>query len=295
MIGRCPAPHCSSGIELEYETFGNADDPTLLLVCGYTSQLNGWDAGLCAQFVDQGLHVVRYDNRDVGLSSKLAGAAQPAKVLAAILDGDPVPEVPYTLSEMAADGIGLLDHLGVERAHIAGVSMGGMIVQMMAIEHPDRIATLTSIMSSTGNPRSGAPTPDGARSAAGAASGRSGRLHRCGCPGRCLGLEAVCRSRRDAGTRRSRLRPGVLSGGCDPPTRSDLRHGRSDRPPPVARRPDARDPRPRRHADHAVGRRGHRATDRRLEVSAARRHGPRPARPAVARVRGGHRRPHPGR
>ena len=81
-------------------------------------------------------------------------------MLAAVLAGDPVPEVPYTLSDMAADGIGLLDHLGVERAHIAGVSMGGMIVQMMAIEHPDRIASLTSIMSSTGNPRSGAPTPE---------------------------------------------------------------------------------------------------------------------------------------
>ena len=155
-----PRAALPSGIELEYETFGDADDPTLLLVCGYTSQLNGWDAGLCAQFVEQGLRVVRYDNRDVGLSSKLAGAVQPGKVLAAMLAGEPVPEVPYTLSEMAADGIGLLDHLGVERAHIAGVSMGGMIVQMMAIEHPDRVASLTSIMSSTGNPRSGAPTPE---------------------------------------------------------------------------------------------------------------------------------------
>ncbi len=149
-----------SGIELEYETFGNDDHPTLLLVSGYTSQLTGWDAGVCERFVEQGLHVVRYDNRDVGLSSKLSGAVQPAKVLAAILAGEPVPEVPYTLSDMAADGIGLLDHLGVERAHIAGMSMGGMIVQMMAIEHPDRIASLTSIMSSTGNPAVGVPTPE---------------------------------------------------------------------------------------------------------------------------------------
>ncbi len=155
-----PRAELPSGIELEYETFGDSGDPTLLLVNGYTSQLTGWDEGVCARFVDQGLHVVRYDNRDVGLSSKLTGTVQPATVLAAILAGEPVPEVPYTLSHMAADGIGLLDHLGVERAHIAGVSMGGMIVQMMAIEHPDRIASLTSIMSSTGNPAVGAPTPE---------------------------------------------------------------------------------------------------------------------------------------
>jgi pimeloyl-ACP methyl ester carboxylesterase len=155
-----PRAELPSGIELEYETFGNADDPTLLLVSGYTSQLTGWFAGVCERFVEQGLHVVRYDNRDVGLSSKLSGVVQPDKVLTAILAGEPVPEVPYTLSHMAADGIGLLDHLGVARAHIAGMSMGGMIVQMMAIEHPDRVASLTSIMSSTGNPVVGVPTPE---------------------------------------------------------------------------------------------------------------------------------------
>lgn len=155
-----PRAELASGIELEYETFGDRNDPTLLLVCGYTSQLNGWDAGLCELFVGQGLHVVRYDNRDVGLSSKLTGSVRPAQVLAAILADETVPDVPYTLSDMAADGIGLLDQLGVGRAHIAGVSMGGMIVQTMAIEHPDRIASLTSIMSSPGDPRCGAPTPE---------------------------------------------------------------------------------------------------------------------------------------
>jgi len=149
-----------SGIELEYETFGNPTHPTLLLVCGYTSQLSGWDSRLCEQFVAQGLHVVRYDNRDVGLSTKLSGTVQPMKVLSAVLAGESIPDVPYTLSDMASDGIGLLDHLGVERAHIAGVSMGGMIVQTMAIEHPERIASLTSIMSSPGDPRCGAPTPE---------------------------------------------------------------------------------------------------------------------------------------
>ena len=109
-----PRAELSSGIELEYETFGDAADPTLLLVCGYTSQMSGWDPALCEQFVAQGLHVVRYDNRDVGLSSKLEGSAQPMKVLAAMMAGEPTPDVPYTLSHMAADGIGLLDHVGVD-------------------------------------------------------------------------------------------------------------------------------------------------------------------------------------
>jgi len=155
-------PHVSlpTGIELEYETYGDAADPTLLLVCGYTSQLNGWDIGLVERLVAQGLHVVRYDNRDVGLSSKVDGSASPMKVLKAQLAGDALPPVPYTLSDMAADGIGLLDHLGVERAHVAGVSMGGMIVQTMAIEHPGRVASLVSVMSSTGDPRVGAPSPE---------------------------------------------------------------------------------------------------------------------------------------
>jgi pimeloyl-ACP methyl ester carboxylesterase len=155
-----PRAALASDIELEYETFGNPDDPTLLLVCGYTSQLNGWDRGLCERFVAQGLHVVRYDNRDVGLSTKLSGVVEPGAVLATLLAGDPIPEVPYTLSDMAADGIGLLDHLDVDRAHVAGMSMGGMIVQTMAIEHPERIASLISIMSSTGAPGVGTPTPE---------------------------------------------------------------------------------------------------------------------------------------
>ncbi len=148
-----------SGIEIEYEAHGDPQHPTLLLVSGYTSQMLGWDIGLVEQFVAQGLRVVRYDNRDVGLSTKLDGqSASPMKVLRTILDGKPAPDVPYTLSDMAADGIGLLDHLGVDRAHIAGMSMGGMIVQTMAIEHSERIASLTSVMSSIGDQRVGKPT-----------------------------------------------------------------------------------------------------------------------------------------
>jgi pimeloyl-ACP methyl ester carboxylesterase len=156
-----PRAVLDNGIELEYRTTGDPADPVLLAVCGYTSQLISWREGYIAQLAAQGLFVVQFDNRDVGLSTKLDGQhVSPAAVLKALLAGEPLPPVPYTLSDMAADGIGLLDHLGVERAHIVGNSMGGMIVQTMAIEHPDRIASVTSIMSSTGDPRVGAPTPE---------------------------------------------------------------------------------------------------------------------------------------
>ncbi len=150
-----------TGIELEYTTTGDPLNPPLLVVSGYTSQMISLQRGYIDQLVSQGLYAIQYDNRDVGLSTKLDGLhVSPGDVLSAMLAGDPVPPVPYTLSEMAADGIGLLDHLGIDRAHIVGNSMGGMIVQTMAIEHPDRIASLTSVMSSTGDPKVGGPTAE---------------------------------------------------------------------------------------------------------------------------------------
>jgi pimeloyl-ACP methyl ester carboxylesterase len=150
-----------TGIELEYVTTGDPDNPPLLVVNGYTSQLISWQRGYVEQLVSQGLYVIQFDNRDVGLSTKLDGQrVSPGAVLTASLQRDPIPPVPYTLSDMAADGIGLLDHLGIDRAHIVGNSMGGMIVQTMAIEHPDRISSVTSVMSSTGDPRVGRPTPE---------------------------------------------------------------------------------------------------------------------------------------
>ena len=156
-----PRAALPSGIELEFTTTGDPSNPPLLVVNGYTSQLISWQRGYVEQLVAQGLFVIQFDNRDVGLSTKFDGEkVSPAEVLSAIRAGDAVPPVPYTLSEMAADGIGLLDHLGIDRAHIVGNSMGGMIVQTMAIEHPDRIASVTSVMSSTGDPRVGKPTPE---------------------------------------------------------------------------------------------------------------------------------------
>ena len=138
-------------ITLYYETHGNPADPALLLVNGFSSQILGWRAGFREQLADRGRFVISFDNRDVGLSTHLDGVeVDVTAVTKAALAGDPLPPVPYTLSDFGDDGMGLLDHLGVEAAHIAGVSMGGMIVQQMAIDHAERVLSMTSIMSTTG-------------------------------------------------------------------------------------------------------------------------------------------------
>ena len=156
-----PRALVATGMELEYDTFGSPDDPTLLLVMGFTAQMIQWDEEFCRALADTGLHVVRFDNRDCGLSTKLDGVVvDTGAVMAAALGGGEVPAVPYTLSDMAADGMGLLDHLGVERAHVMGASMGGMIVQTMAIEHPTRVISIVSVMSTTGDPTVGQAAPE---------------------------------------------------------------------------------------------------------------------------------------
>jgi pimeloyl-ACP methyl ester carboxylesterase len=153
-----------SGIELEYDTFGSPDDPALLLVMGFTAQMIAWDERFCRDIADRGRYVIRFDNRDCGLSTKFDGQlVDLTAVLGAVLAGvepPPPPDdfAPYTLSDMAADGIGLLDHLGIEQAHVVGASLGGMIVQTMAIEHPARLLSVTSIMSTVGDTAYGAPT-----------------------------------------------------------------------------------------------------------------------------------------
>jgi pimeloyl-ACP methyl ester carboxylesterase len=154
----------ANGLTLEYETFGDPDDPAVLLVAGYGSQLRSWPVALCTGIAAAGRYVVRFDNRDAGLSTQLddhrLGGAELAR---AGREGgrDAVRALaPYTLSDMAADGIELLDALGIDRAHVVGASMGGMIAQTMAIEHPDRLLTLTSIMSTTGERDYGQSTPE---------------------------------------------------------------------------------------------------------------------------------------
>ncbi|MEY4175306.1 MAG: hypothetical protein RI900_2471 [Actinomycetota bacterium] len=158
-----PRALVNTGMELEYETFGSPSDPALLLVMGFTAQLTAWDEQFCRIFADAGHFVIRFDNRDCGLSTKLDGqVADIGAVMAAVLSDQPAPPVPYTLSDMAADAVGLLDHLGIERAHVLGASMGGMIVQHIAIEHPHRVRSMVSVMSMPGEPEVGQPSPEAA-------------------------------------------------------------------------------------------------------------------------------------
>ena len=141
----------ANGISICYESLGSDADPALLLVMGFTAQLTAWNDGFCQLLVDAGFRVIRFDNRDCGLSTHLDGVTVdlPAVLKAWETDG-PMPPVPYAMRDFAADAIGLLDHLDIEQAHIVGASMGGMIVQQMAIEYPTRVASMTSIMSTTG-------------------------------------------------------------------------------------------------------------------------------------------------
>jgi pimeloyl-ACP methyl ester carboxylesterase len=141
-------------IEICFETFGDPADPALLLVMGLGTQMLGWHEDFCNDLAGRGLHVIRYDNRDIGRSTILTDA--PVPTLGQILRRDR-RAASYTLAEMAADGVGLLDHLGIERAHLVGVSMGGMIAQTIAARRPERVLSLTSIMSSTGSRWRGQP------------------------------------------------------------------------------------------------------------------------------------------
>lgn len=146
----------ANGITIEYDTFGDPADPTVLMIMGLGAQMTTWDEELCEQIAGHGFHVVRFDNRDVGLTDKIEDGPRP-DVLAA-MQGD-TSSASYKLTDMAADAAGLLDALGIERAHIVGASMGGMIAQTFAIEYPQRTLSLCSIMSTTGDPAVGQPHP----------------------------------------------------------------------------------------------------------------------------------------
>jgi pimeloyl-ACP methyl ester carboxylesterase len=143
----------ANGIEIEYETFGEPANPAVLLIMGLGGQLTRWPLPFVEDLVARGYFAIRYDNRDIGLSTKFDHAPVPAlpALIGAMVTGQK-PDVPYTLNDMAADAVGLLDALDIQRAHIMGASMGGMIAQLVAAEYPDRVLSLTSIMSSTGNP-----------------------------------------------------------------------------------------------------------------------------------------------
>ncbi|MER5947564.1 alpha/beta hydrolase [Streptomyces sp. NPDC001904] len=154
----------SPEVSLAYETFGDPADPPVLLVMGFGAQMIAWHEDFCRMLADRGRYVIRYDNRDCGLSTRFTDhPVDMGAFIAAVSAGD-IPAalamVPYRLTDMADDGLGLLTALGIERAHVVGASMGGMIAQTMALSAPERVLTLTSMMSSTGESEYGRPSPE---------------------------------------------------------------------------------------------------------------------------------------
>lgn len=151
----------ANSIDLAYESFGHDSAPAILLIAGLGTQMIRWTSDFCEALVARGYRVIRFDNRDTGCSTHFTD--QPAPDLATLVStlmAGRQPQVPYTLHDMTGDAIALLDALGIESAHIVGRSMGGMIAQLMASDYPQRVRSLTSIMSSTGNPALPPAAPD---------------------------------------------------------------------------------------------------------------------------------------
>ena len=151
----------ANGIQIEYETFGSSSGRPLLLIIGLGDQMIQWDEDLCQDLAKRGYYVIRFDNRDVGRSTKFEAAGVPniPETFGKILKGEEV-RPPYTLEDMADDAVGLLDALGLQNAHICGMSMGGMIAQTIALRHPSRVLSLISIYSTTGNRELPQPKPE---------------------------------------------------------------------------------------------------------------------------------------
>lgn len=150
----------ANGITLEYDEIGPKDGTPILLIMGFGTQMTGWPDAFRQGLADAGLRVIRFDNRDVGLSQKWDGIKPDVAAAHAAIAAGRKPDLPYTLSDMAADAAGLLDELGVQSAHIAGASMGGMIAQLVALDHPARARSLISIFSTTGDPSLPRSTPE---------------------------------------------------------------------------------------------------------------------------------------
>ena len=154
-------PYAHNGsTDIYYETFGDSADPALLMINGLGSQCISYRSEWCEQFVARGFFAIRFDNRDVGLSTKFKDVIPDmGAVMHALREGNE-PNVGYRLRDMATDALAVLDDLGIDRAHVMGLSMGGMIVQQLAIDHPERLASMTSVMSTTGDPDVGQATPE---------------------------------------------------------------------------------------------------------------------------------------
>jgi pimeloyl-ACP methyl ester carboxylesterase len=144
----------ANGVQLEYETYGDPAHPSLLLIMGLGAQLTLWPLELVEALVARGYYVIRYDNRDIGLSEKFTAHGMPKVQRLALMRMFGLrARLAYRLTDMADDAAALLDALGIARAHVVGASMGGMIAQLLAANHPQRVLSLTSVMSTTGNPR----------------------------------------------------------------------------------------------------------------------------------------------
>ena len=151
----------ANGLTLGYDRFGDAGDESVLLISGLGVQRLRWADSFCERLAARGFHVIRFDNRDAGESTRLSSAPVPDfAALAAALNAGRMPDVPYTLHDLGNDAVGLLDGLGISRAHVVGRSMGGMVAQLLASTHPLRVRSLVSIMSSTGHPSLPATAPD---------------------------------------------------------------------------------------------------------------------------------------
>src|SRR5208337_4123210 len=175
-------PHVhANGVDIEYESIGREGDPVILLIMGLASALAAWPDSLCDGLAAKGFRIIRFDNRDIGRSTHLTqlGAPDLRAMIAKLESGQPVSS-PYSLDDMAADAAGLLAAPGVDRAHVAGASMGGMIAQLMALNHPAKVKSLVSIMSTTGRPEVSEPKPEAfaAIMAPPASPGRQDRIAR---------------------------------------------------------------------------------------------------------------------
>ncbi len=279
----------NNGTLIEYETFGNPAHPAVLLVNGFTSQMTNMEVGFCELLAAAGRFVIRYDNRDVGKSTWFDGVAPPPtrEIMAARKGEGPMPLAPYSLVDMAADGMNVLDAIGIDSAHIAGVSMGGMLVQTMAIHFPQRVRSMVSIMSHTGEPEFGRSSPE-----AGAALMSVGPSDREGYVANSVESRRIWSSPRyfDREVEAARL-------GRDYDPRLSPRRGtspiRCDHDGSTACRSATRaddthlgDSWTSRHTDHAVGGRRDRRTDSGRLPPRAQRYGPRFARSPLARTHG---------
>ena len=162
----------ANGLKLAYDEFGDAANPTILLIMGLGTQMIAWPIAFCEGLADHGFHVVRFDNRDIGLSEKIREAKTHKLARMIFFQKLRIPyQVPYTLKDMATDAVGLMDALNIDKAHIVGASMGGMIAQLVAVHFPERVLSLTSIMSTSGNSRYSRPKPEVLKAMAKRASG----------------------------------------------------------------------------------------------------------------------------